>query len=281
MRLAIPNKGRLHDPTVDLLEKAGLHINNGADRKLYSETVDPDVTVLYARAGDIPGYVEEGAADAGITGLDQAREAGADLQPLLDLGFGSCRIVVAAPEEDDVDSLQELEGTRIATEFPNISRRHFDGKGVDVDFVEVGGATELTPNAGMADAIVDITSTGTTLEVNNLEVVDEVLESSVYLFRRKDDEDPKIDEVETALRSVKQAEDKRYIMMNVPKDSLAEVKDVIPGMGGPTVMDVEADDGLVAVHAAVDESDIYETINNVKSHGAQDVLVVPIERMMK
>ncbi|MFP4175309.1 MAG: ATP phosphoribosyltransferase [Halobacteriales archaeon] len=282
MRVAVPNKGRLHDPTVELLEKAGLEIQNGAERKLYAETVDPDIDVLYARAADIPEYVAEGAADVGITGLDQTREAEVDLVDHLNLGFGECRLVLAAPEEDNVSTVEELAGKRVATEFPNVSRAFFEERGVDVELIHVTGATELTPHAGMADAIIDITSTGTTLEVNNLEIVAEVLESSVRLFSRPEDEDDeKIRELVTALESVLQAEDRRYLMMNVPEDSLEAVKDAMPGLGGPTVMGVEGDDSMVAVHAVVEESDVYETINAVREKGARDILVTPIERMVR
>ncbi|MFP4189172.1 MAG: ATP phosphoribosyltransferase [Halobacteriales archaeon] len=282
MRVAVPNKGRLHDPTVELLEKAGLEIQNGAERKLYAETVDPDIDVLYARAADIPEYVAEEAADVGITGLDQTREAEVDLVDHLDLGFGECRLVLAVPEEDNVSTVEELAGKRVATEFPNVSRAFFEERGVDVELIHVTGATELTPHAGMADAIIDITSTGTTLEVNNLEIVAEVLESSVRLFSRPEDEDDeKIRELVTALESVLQAEDRRYLMMNVPEDSLEAVKDAMPGLGGPTVMGVEGDDSMVAVHAVVEESDVYETINAVREKGARDILVTPIERMVR
>lgn len=282
MRVAVPNKGRLHDPTVELLEKAGLEIHNGADRKLYAETVDPEIDVLYARAADIPEYVAEGAADVGITGLDQTREADVDLIDHLDLGFGECRLVLAAPEEDDVSTVEDLAGKRVATEFPNVSQRFFEEQGVDVELIHVTGATELTPHAGMADAIIDITSTGTTLEVNNLEIIAEVLDSSVRLFSRPEDEDDeKIRELATALESVLQAEDRRYLMMNVPENSLEAVKDAMPGLGGPTVMQVEGEDSMVAVHAVVEEGDVYETINAVREKGARDILVTPIERMVR
>ena len=120
MRIAVPNKGRLHEPTIELLERAGLHIVDGADRKLYAETVDPDVTVLFARTSDIPEYVRDGAADLGITGYDQVRESAADLVELLDLGYGTCRIVLAAPEDGDISTVSDLEGTTVATEFPTI-----------------------------------------------------------------------------------------------------------------------------------------------------------------
>ena len=282
MRVAVPNKGRLHDPTVELLEKAGLEIHNGAERKLYAETVDHEIDVLYARAADIPEYVAEGAADVGITGLDQTREAEVDLIDHLDLGFGECRLVLAAPEEDGVSSVEELSGKRVATEFPNVSGAFFEDRGVDVELIHVTGATELTPHAGMADAVIDITSTGTTLEVNNLEVLAEVLESSVRLFSRPEDkDDEKVRELKTALESVLQAEDRRYLMMNVPEDSLEAVKDAMPGLGGPTVMRVEGEDSMVAVHAVVEEGDVYETINAVREKGARDILVTPIERMVR
>jgi len=282
MRVAVPNKGRLHDPTVELLEKAGLGVQNGSDRKLYAETADPEIDVLYARAADIPEYVAEGAADVGVTGLDQVREAEVELVSHLDLRFGDCRLVVAAPEEDGVSSVDELAGKRVATEFPNVSRRFFDERGVDVELIGVTGATELTPHADMADAVVDITSTGTTLEVNNLETVAEVLESSVRLFSRPEGEDDgKVRELATALDSVLQAEDRRYLMMNVPEGSLEAVKEAVPGLGGPTVMQVEGDDSMLAVHTVVEEGEVYETINAVREQGARDILVTPIERMVR
>jgi ATP phosphoribosyltransferase len=282
MRIAVPNKGRLHDPSVDLLERAGLHVVDGADRKLYADTVDPDVTILYARAADIPEYVSDGAADLGITGLDQVREADTgDLVDLLDLEFGACRLVLAAPEDGPITSVTDLEGGTVATEFPTVTRAYFDERGIDVEIAEVSGATELTPHVDIADAIVDITSTGTTLRMNRLEVIDDVLESSVRLFAREDVvDDPKVEQVRTALGSVKTAEGKRYLMLNVPEGKVEAVKDVIPGMGGPTVMDVAGEDA-VAVHAVVDEREVFETITALKAEGASDVLVTEIERLVE
>ncbi len=282
MRIAMPNKGRLHDPSVDLLERAGLHVVDGADRKLYADTVDPDVTILYARAADIPEYVSDGAADVGITGLDQVREAETgDLVDLLDLGFGACRLVLAAPEDGPVDSVRDLDGGTVATEFPTVTRAYLEEQAIDAEIAEVSGATELTPHVDIADAIVDITSTGTTLRMNRLAVIDDVLESSVRLFAREDVVDePKVEQVRTALSSVKTAEGKRYLMMNVPESNLDAVKEVIPGMGGPTVMDIAGED-LVAVHAVVDERSVFETITDLKAEGATDVLVTEIERLIE
>jgi ATP phosphoribosyltransferase len=281
MRIAVPNKGRIHDPTIDLLEHAGLHIENGSDRKLYAETVDPDVTVLFVRAADIPEYVRDGAADIGITGYDQVRESGHDLTELLDLGFGKCRLVLAAPEDGDIDEVGDLADKSVATEFPTIARRYFEEQGVDPEIVKVTGATELTPHVDMADAIIDITSTGTTLAVNRLAIIDEVLSSSVRLFARPAvEDDPKVQQVTMALRSVLEADGKRYLMMNAPKEKLDDVREVIPGMGGPTVMDIAGDD-KVAVHVVVDESDVFSVINDLRAVGASDILVTEIERLMK
>lgn len=294
MRLAVPNKGRLHDPSVNLLERAGLEVSNSR-RELYADTSDPEITVVYARAGDVPEYVAEGAADAGITGLDQVKEARADLKPLLDLEFGRCTLCLACPNSV-VDEPEELEGKKVATEFPNITKNYFEENNIDIEIVEVEGATEATPRAGMADAIVDLVSTGATLRANNLEIVEEILESSVYLFARPDvlDSGNKITEIRTALESVVEAEGKRYLMMNVPKDSLKEVREAAPGLSGPTVLPVESgengsivnkgvdkESGLVALHAVVDENEVYETVNKVKNAGAKDILVTPIERLVR
>ncbi|WP_137284329.1 ATP phosphoribosyltransferase [Halorussus salinisoli] len=288
MRIAVPNKGRLHDPAMELLEHAGLHVVDGADRKLYADTVDPDVTLLFARAADIPEYVSDGAADVGITGLDQMREADpGNVSDLLDLEFGQCRLVLAAPEDGDIRSVADVAGKTVATEFPHIAEQYFAEKDVETDIVEVSGATELTPHVEMADAIIDITSTGTTLKVNRLAIVDEVLSSSVHLFARDDvADDEKVQQTAMALQSVLSADGKRYLMMNAPEDRLNEVRDVIPGLGGPTVMNVESKDdgekdGMVAVHAVVDERDVFETINELKSVGASGILVTEIERLVE
>ncbi|MFP9192276.1 ATP phosphoribosyltransferase [Natronosalvus vescus] len=284
MRIAVPNKGRLHDPTIDLLERAGLHLENGAARKLYADTVDPEVTILFARAADIPEYIADGAADIGITGLDQMREANVEsVDELLDLAFGRCRLVLAAPEDGDIDTVDALEGKTVATEFPNVTRAFFAEHGLSPTIVEVTGATELTPHVEMADAIVDITSTGTTLKMNRLAIIEEVLASSVRLFAHEDvREEPKVQEIKTALSSVLAADGKRYLMMNVPRDRLEDVRDVIPGMGGPTIMDIANGGGeKVAVHAVVDERDVFETITEVKTAGASDILVTEIERLVE
>jgi len=282
MRIAVPNKGRLHDPALDLLERAGLHVENGSDRKLYADTVDPEVQVLYVRTADIPEYVADGAADMGITGLDQVRESAVEnVVELLDLDFGRCRIVLAAPGDGAIESAEDVVGGTIATEFTTITREFLAERGIDAEIVEVSGATELTPHVDMADAIVDITSTGTTLRMNRLAEVEEILSSSVRLFAREAVQDAeKVRQIETALQSVVSAEGKRYLMMNVPEDQVEAVREVVPGLGGPTVMDIAGDE-KVALHAVVSERDVFETINAAKERGASGILVTEIERMVE
>jgi ATP phosphoribosyltransferase len=281
MRVAVPNKGRLHEPTMSLLERAGLHVEEGSDRKLYADTVDPEVTVLFVRAADVPEYVADGAAAVGVTGLDQVRESGVELAELLDLEFGRCRLVLAAPEDGEIGTVADVAGGTVATEFPRITRAYLDEAGVEAEVVEVTGATELTPHVDMADAIVDITSTGTTLAVNRLAVVDTVLHSSVRLFARPDaTDDPTVERLATGLGSVLAADGRRYLMMNAPRDRLDEVREVIPGLGGPTVMDVAGGE-RVAVHAVVDEREIYGTVADLQAVGASDILVTEIERLVE
>lgn len=282
MDIAVPNKGRLNEPATELLERAGLPVVDGAERKLYADTVDPDVAVLYARAADIPEYVADGAAELGITGLDRVREADVtDVVELLDLGFGRCRVVLAAPEDGGIQSPTDLADGKVATEFPTITRHYFAELGVEPSIVTVSGATELTPHVDMADAIVDLTSTGTTLRMNRLVEIDEILQSSVHLIAHADvAESEKVAQIQTAFQAVLSAEGKRYLMLNAPRDRLDDIRAVIPGLGGPTVMDVAGDD-MVAVHAVVDERDVFETINDVRELGASGILVTEIERLIE
>ncbi len=282
IRIAIPNKGRLHDPTVNLLKEAGLPVLEGGTRKLFAKTTDPEITYLFARAADIPEYVQDGAADVGITGLDLINETGSNVEILLDMKFGGANLVLAVPEESEIASAKDLEGMRVATEFPNITTKYFENRGIDIEVIKVSGACEMTPHVGIADAIVDISSSGTTLVTNHLKMIEKVFISSVYLIANKETQasNNKIEQIRTAVESVLRAKGKRYLMMNVPGDSLDKVKEVLPGMAGPTVMKVESDDSILAVHAVVDSGNIFFTVGELKKAGARDILVVPIERMM-
>ncbi|MBN2488115.1 MAG: ATP phosphoribosyltransferase [Methanosarcinaceae archaeon] len=282
IRIAIPNKGRLHDPAVNLFKEAGLPVLEGATRKLYAKTTDPEITILFARAADIPEYVQDGAADVGVTGLDLISETGADVEVMLDLKFGSANLVLAVPEDSPINSAKVLEGMRIATEFPNITKRYFENLGVNVEIIKVSGACEITPHVGIADAIVDISSSGTTLVTNHLRMVEKVFSSSVYLIANRESAGKieKIQYIKTAIESVLHAKGKRYLMMNVPEESLEDVKRVLPGLAGPTVMKVESNTSILAVHAVVDSNETFAVVNKLKSVGARDILVVPIERMI-
>jgi ATP phosphoribosyltransferase len=282
IRIAIPNKGRLHDPTVSLLKEAGLPVLEGGTRKLFAKTTDPEITYLFARAADIPEYVQDGAADVGITGLDLIDETESDVEVLLDLKFGGASLVLAVPEDSNISSSADLQGMRVATEFPNITAKYFKNLGVDIEVIKVSGACEMTPHVGIADAIVDISSSGTTLVTNHLKMIEKVFTSSVYLIANKKTraDNEKIEQIQTAVESVLRAKGKRYLMMNVPETELETVKKVLPGMAGPTVMKVESDNSILAVHAVVDASSIFATVGELKKAGAKDILVVPIERMM-
>ena len=284
VRIALPNKGRIYEPVMSLFEGAGLHVIDHSERSLFAKTVDENITLLFARSRDIPGYVENGAADLGITGEDFIRESGADVEVLLDLGMGKANLVLAVPDESGIEKPQQLAGKKIATEFPEITRQYFKSHGVDVHVVEVCGATEITPHIGVSDAIVDLTSSGTTLSMNHLKIIDHVLCTSQKLIARKESikkDRRKISEITTALQSVIEARGKRYLMMNVPESALEAVKKKLPGMAGPTVMKVEASSSICAVHAVVHEREIYKVINDLKEVGAKDILIVPIERIVR
>ncbi len=284
VRIALPNKGRIYEPVMDLFERAGLHVIEHSERSLFAKTVDESITLLFARSRDIPGYVENGAADLGITGEDFIHESGVDVVTLLDLGMGRADLVLAVPDESKFERPQQLAGKKIATEFPEVTRKYFKNMGIDVHVVEVCGATEITPHIGVSDAIVDLTSSGTTLSMNHLKIIDRVLHTSQKLIASKASmaaHGKKIGEITTALQSVIEAKGKRYLMMNVPEASLAAVKKVLPGMAGPTVMKVESSSSICAVHAVVHEKEIYKVVNDLKEVGARDILIVPIERIVR
>ena len=284
IRLAIPNKGRIADPIIETIEKSGLKIKNSVQRKLISKTSDPEIEVLFARPIDIPEFVADGAADLGITGKDMIMERGSDVEELLDLQSGNANLVLAVPADSGITDPKQLDGLRVATEFSGISAKYFKDLGIDVTLVPVGGACEAAPYLGIADAIIDLTSSGVTLATNNLKVVAEILKSTTVLIANRNAKDrypEKIAELCLALESVIRARGQSYLMMNVTRSSLEEVKKELPGLSGPTVMDVSSDDNLVAVHAVVKEDHLYSLVGKLKKAGARDILVVPIERMIR
>jgi ATP phosphoribosyltransferase len=284
VRLAIPNKGRIAAPIMDLVEKSGLHLAEVGERRLITRTLDPHVEILFARPVDIPEYVATGAADLGITGHDMVIERESDVEELLDLQFGKAKLVLAVHEDSAFTSAKQLAGKKIATEFPVITRTYFGKQKVKVNVVLVGGACEATPHLGIADAIIDLSSSGTTLKTNRLRVIDEVLQTSTFLIANKESlrtKKEKIDEIHLALESVIRARGQCYLMMNVKRTSLDAVKSVLPGLSGPTVMDVASSENLVAVHAVVNEERVYSLINALRRAGAKDILVMAIQRMIR
>jgi len=283
LTLAIPNKGRLHQPTIELLADAGIGPIDEGERRLFSRTSLSDLELVYVRTDDIPHMVEMGAADLGVTGYDLIRETGATVEELLDIGFGRAELVVATPRSSSIVSVDDVaDGTTVATEFPNITYSHFADRGIEINLIEVSGATEITPILGMADLIVDLTSTGTTLRTHGLEPIETIFETSVRLIANEDSLEAHaqtIDEITVAIESVLQARERKLVLMNVPEADLEEVKAVMPGMAGPTVSPVEGTD-MLAIQVVVTEDKIYELVNRAREAGGRDILVVPIERVL-
>ena len=309
LRIALPNKGRLADGARGLLEQAGLAFEQRSDRALQAN-LGGDLLALFMRARDIPELVADGAADVGITGRDCLAESGRTLDVALDLGFGRCRLSVAAREESPVRSAADVPpGARVATSFPRLTRQHFRAAGREVTLVPLSGATEIAPHLGVAELIVDLVSTGSTLRMNGLREVDTVIESTALLvarpgLAREASAARGLDHLRTALESVLRARDKRYLMANVPRAALPAMRRVLPGITAPTVIELLdgdfdaspllAEDGLepaaalpvlrtnghVAVHAVVDQRDVYRVLAELKDLGAEGILVTPIERLM-
>lgn len=285
IRIALPNKGRLSETALDLFATAGLKAEFTSERALVAQ-LGPDFEAIFVRAADIPEYVADHAADLGLTGADLVAEAGRDVKELLDLGFGRCRLAVAVPEASSIQSPDDLpQGSRVATSFPSITRRFFQGRGIEIEIAPVSGATEIAPHLGVAEVIVDLVSTGSTLRVNRLREIGTILESTARVVANPavlEDEErsKKVHEVIAALESVLRAQRRRYLMANVRRDRLDEVRKVIPGINGPTIVEVLDDEGWVAAHAVVDADRVYQTIARLKELGAEGILLTRIERLM-
>jgi ATP phosphoribosyltransferase len=285
LRIALPNKGRLSQEARELFTDAGLEIRAAGPRAL-TASLGGEFQALFVRAQDIPEFVADGAADAGVTGFDLIQESGREVDELADLEFGLCRLAVAAKEDSGVYSLGDITaGMRVATVFPRITRRFFDDRQVAVEVVPVSGAAEIAPHIGIADVIVDLVSTGSTLRVNGLREIATVLESTSRLIstpavRADTARSRSLDELVGALASVLAARGKRYVMANVPRERLEEVKRVVPGLNGPTVIDIMNGGAYVAVHSVVSAATIYRTIADLKALGAEGILVTRIERLM-
>ncbi|HLL00082.1 MAG TPA: ATP phosphoribosyltransferase [Myxococcaceae bacterium] len=282
LKIALPNKGRLSEEVRELLNDAGLEVRGRGERAL-TASLGGEFEAIFVRAQDIPEFVADGAAQAGVTGWDLVNESGRELELLMDLEFGKCRLVVAAREESGITSVDGVKnGMRVASCFPRLTQEFFTKRGQQVTVVPVSGAAEIAPHLGIADIVVDLTSTGSTLKMNGLREVGTVIESSARLVACKGntpDAVRKLDELKQALGSVLAARGKRYLMANVPRKVLPSVREVLPGLNGPTVVDILNSD-YVAVHAVVPAKTIYRTINSLKALGCEGILVTRIERLM-
>jgi len=284
IKIAIPSKGRISEPSINILEKAGLGLVDKNNRKLISKTFNDDIEVMFARASDIPEFVNDGVADMGITGVDLINENEADVSELLDLRFGQTKLVLAAPEESNIDSIEDIdENMKVATEFPVLTEKYFNEKGLNLKIVKLSGSTEAAPFIGISDLITDLTSTGTTLKMNHLKIIDIILNSTIKLIANKESLKNKkelIEAVSTSIKGVLDADRKKLIMMNVKIKDLDKVKEVMPSMGGLTISEVLSNEKTVAVQAVIDEKQVFELVNDLRNAGAKDILVVPIERII-
>ena len=285
IRIALPNKGRLAEEARSLLGRAGLELDVVSERALQA-SLGGEFLALFVRARDIPELVADGAADVGITGRDLVVESGCSLDTVLDLGFGRCRIVVAVREDAAIDSLASVpDGARVATVFPRIAAGCFAAAERRITIVPMSGAVEVAPHLGVADIVVDLTSTGSTLKMNGLREIATVLESTALLIARPGFADNDagaraVRELRAALESVLRAQNQRYLMANVPRAALERVKQIIPGISGPTIIDVLNSGEHVAAHAVVPARDVYRAIAELKEIGAEGILVTRIERLM-
>jgi len=284
LKLGVPNKGRLNERTIELLTKSGIDLGEDIGRRLYLKAKNQDIEVIFVRAQDVPIFIAEGSIDMGITGIDETAESGRDLINVLNLRFGFCHLSVAVPEESGItDASQIKDGSRIATSFPNLTRKYFEAMGKKVDIITVTGACEIMPYLGVADYISDLVSTGSTLKTNRLREVGSIIESQAAVITSKaalERNGQAIQDVVDSFESVIIAENKKYIMADIPKDKLEEVEKIIPGIGGPTVLEIAGNDKFLAVHAVVDGDKIFQTIAELKRLGAKGILTTPIERLV-
>ena len=280
-RLALPSKGRLHAPALELARAAGVEVDvNG--RALHAHCSRWDIEVLFARADDIPAWTADGAVDAAVAGRDQIIEAAAEVDELVPLGFGRCALEVAVPAAGAIAEVGALDGGRVATAHPRTAAAIFAAEGLAVETVPIRGSVELAPRLDAADGIVDLVSSGDTLRKNGLRSIATVLESEATLVARRD-----LDgraravaaELATVIESVVAARGKRYLMLNAPDESLDDVIALLPGMDSPTVLPL-ARGGLHAVHAVVDAEAVADLLAPLQAAGARSLLVLPIQNLI-
>ncbi len=285
LKIAIPNKGRMSEKIYELLSSAGLNFPSKDERTLQVTTKDKKYKLIYVRTADVPRFLEAGVADIGFTGFDIVTELKSDVEKIMDLDFGNCEMVVAVKEEDPYNSTAELpENINVATSFPNIAKEFLEKAGKKPKIIEVTGATEITPRLGLSDVVVDITSSGSTLKSNKLKIIGKILESSAIVVARKGLSDAlkkKTAALLTALQSVLDAREKKYLMANVPKDKLDEIRTFLPGFTAPTVMSMMGDDKNVVIHVVVDADKVFDSVEHLKALGGQGILIMTVDQMVR
>ena len=281
LRIAVQSKGRLFDDTMNLLAEADIKISSGR-RTLLVQSGNFPLEVLYLRDDDIPQSVASGVADIGVVGENEFVERNEDAEIISRLGFSKCRLSLAIPKDIEYRGVNWFNGKKIATSYPHILKKFLDEQGINAEIHVITGSVEISPGIGLADAIFDIVSSGSTLVSNNLREVEVVMKSEALLigYSGMTEEKRKIlEEMLFRFEAVRQAEDKKYVRMNAPKDRLEEIIEVLPGLKSPTVIPL-ADDNWCSVHTVLDEKRFWEIIGKLKELGAQGILVTPIEKMI-
>ena len=281
IKIAIQKSGRLHTQSLELLRDCGISIDNGRDQLKAASSNFP-LEIYYLRNGDIPQYLKDGVVDCAIIGENLLVEKGEGIEVTEKLGFSKCRVSLAVAKIFEYDSIQDLQGKRIATSYPNTVRAYLDKHGIEADLHIINGSVEIAPNIGLADAICDIVSSGSTLFKNNLKEVETILKSEAVLAVS-----PKISEeiqvylerLQFRMRSVLKGRDYRYVLLNAPDDGLDKILDIIPGMKSPTILPL-AQDGWSSVHSVLHKDTFWEVIDQLKEAGAEGILVCPIEKMV-
>ncbi len=282
LRIAIQKSGRLTDKTIDLLEGIGIEFDN-YKRNLIVKTRNFDVELLLLRDDDIPEYVQDGVCDLGFVGANETQETGADVTPIRDLQYGKCRLSLAAPKDGDIQSAVGFEGKKVATSYPNLTRRFFEERDINIQIVEISGAVEIAPQLKVADAIVDLVSSGGTLKANGLVELDTILHSQTQLIRTNKELSPGkkelIERFLVRMDGYQKAAKSRYIMMNASTTNVERIKEIIPSMKSPTVMPL-ADDDMVAIHTVIPLDKFWTVMEELKEAGASDIVMLPIESMI-
>ncbi|MCF6294449.1 MAG: ATP phosphoribosyltransferase [Flavobacteriaceae bacterium] len=281
LKIAVQKSGRLHDDSMKLLRDIGISIDNGKDQLKASAKNFP-LEVLYLRNGDIPQYLRDGVVDAAIIGENVLIEKGQDISKIENLGFSKCRVSVAVPKSMSYNSIKDLEGKQIATSYPNTVCKFLEDNSVNANLHIINGSVEIAPNIGLADAIVDIVSSGSTLFKNNLKEEDIILKSEAVLAvspKISRDNQEVLSKIQFRIKSVLKGRNSKYILLNAPNDKLEAIINVLPGMRSPTVLPL-AEKGWSSVHSVINKNQFWEIIDELKLKGAQGILVCPIEKMV-